>query len=174
MVPTAVPAPGGPIARGGRFGGRLEAYDDHALFRAIEAGVQGYLFKNLEAPHLRSVIEGVARGEPAIAPATAARIIDEFLRTPGGHPKATGRLTDRELEVLQLVTAGLRNRDIGTELGITENTVKLHLKNIADKLHAQHRADLAARAVREGLMPDESRDFVSYERPHRDSPLRYR
>jgi Response regulator containing a CheY-like receiver domain and an HTH DNA-binding domain len=147
--------------------------DEADLFRAIKAGAQGYLLKNLEAPQLRSMLEGVARGEPAITPATAARIIDELLRTPGPNPQAT-RLTDRELEVLQLVTAGLRNREIGTELGITENTVKFHLKNIVEKLHAQNRADLAARAVREGLVPDPPRDMVSYERPHRDSPPRNR
>jgi DNA-binding NarL/FixJ family response regulator len=147
--------------------------DEADLFRAIKAGAQGYLLKNLEAPQLRSMLEGVARGEPAITPATAARIIDEFLRTPGGHPKATGRLTERELEVLQLVTAGLRNREIGTELGITENTVKFHLKNIVEKLHALNRADLAARAVREGLVPDQPRDFISHERPHRDAPPRH-
>ena len=75
---------------------------------------------------------------------------------------------------LKLVTAGLRNREIGTELGITENTDKFHLKNIVGKLHGQNRADLAARAVREGLVPEEPRDFVSYERPHRASPPRHR
>jgi DNA-binding NarL/FixJ family response regulator len=120
------------------------------------------------------MLEGVARGEPAITPATAVRIIEELLQTPNGSPRASQRLTDRQLEVLQLVTAGLRNREIGTELGISENTVKFHLKNIVAKLHAQNRADLAARAVREGLVPDPPRDMVSYERPHRDSPPRNR
>jgi DNA-binding NarL/FixJ family response regulator len=148
--------------------------DEADLFRAIKAGAQGYLLKNLEAPQLRSMLEGVARGEPAITPATAARIIDELLRTPGPSPQAGQPLTYRELEVLKLVTAGLRNREIGTELGITENTVKFHLKNIVEKLHALNRADLAARAVREGLVPDPPRDFVSHERRHRDSPPRPR
>ena len=126
--------------------------DEADLFGAIKAGAQGYLLKNLEAPQLRSMLEGVARGEPAITPATAARIIDEFLHTPSANPQAS-RLTDRELEVLLLVTAGLRNREIAVELGISENTVKFHLKNIVEKLHALNRADLAARAVREGLVP---------------------
>ncbi len=128
--------------------------DESDLFRAIKAGAQGYLLKNLEAPQLRSMLEGVARGEPAISPQTAARIIDEFLRSPGGAPPPAQRLTERELEVLQLVTAGLRNREIAAELGISENTAKFHLKNIVEKLHAQNRAELAARAVREGLGPD--------------------
>jgi DNA-binding NarL/FixJ family response regulator len=148
--------------------------DEADLFRAIKAGAQGYLLKNLEAPQLRSMLEGVARGEPAITPATAARIIDELLRTPGPSQQAGQTLTDRELEVLKLVTAGLRNREIGTELGITENTVKFHLKNIVEKLHAQNRAELAARAVREGLVPDPPRDLVTHDRARRDLPYRHR
>ena len=144
------------------------------LFRAIKAGAQGYLLKNLEAPQLRSMLEGVARGEPAITPATAAQIIDEFLRTPSGHRQASQRLTDRESEVLRLVTEGQRNREIATELGISENTVKFHLKNIVEKLHAQNRADLAARAVREGLVPDPPSDRVWHERSHHEMPLRSR
>jgi DNA-binding NarL/FixJ family response regulator len=144
------------------------------LFRAIKAGAQGYLLKNLEAHQLRSMLEGVARGEPAITPATAARIIDEFLRTPGRPPQANGRLTDRELEVLKLVTAGQRNREIATELGISENTVKFHLKNIVEKLHAQNRAELAARAVREGLVPDPPGEASSGGRPYREMSYRRR
>jgi Response regulator containing a CheY-like receiver domain and an HTH DNA-binding domain len=142
--------------------------DEADLFRAIKAGAQGYLLKNLEAPQLRSMLEGVARGEPAITPGTAARIIDEFLRTPGGSKQATQRLTEREVEVLQLVTAGQRNREIAAELGISENTVKFHLKNIVEKLHAQNRAELAARAVREGLVPDLPRDQALNERFRRE------
>jgi DNA-binding NarL/FixJ family response regulator len=148
--------------------------DEADLFRAIKAGAQGYLLKNLEAPQLRSMLEGVARGEPAITPATAARIIDEFLRAPDVARQDTQRLTDRELEVLKFVTVGLRNREIATELGISENTVKFHLKNIVEKLHAQNRAELAARAVREGLVPDLSRENTPSQRSHRDLPYRRR
>jgi DNA-binding NarL/FixJ family response regulator len=132
------------------------------LFRAIKAGAQGHLLKNLEAPQLRSMLEGVARGEPAISPGTAARAIDQFLRTRGGTaPAPTQKLTDREVQVLELVTDGQRNREIAVELGISENTVKFHLKNIVEKLHAQNRAELAARAVREGLVPDAPRDSLT-------------
>ena len=148
--------------------------DEADLFRAIKAGAQGYLLKNLEAPQLRSMLEGVARGEPAITPATAARIIDEFLRTPGGPRQETGRLTERELDVLKLVTAGQRNREIASELGISENTVKFHLKNIVEKLRAQTRAELAARAVREGLVPDPPGETYSHERWHRETPVKTR
>lgn len=144
------------------------------LFRAIKAGAQGYLLKNLEAPQLRTMLEGVARGEPAITPGTAARIIDEFLISPaGGAAARTQRLTEREVGVLRLVTEGLRNREIAKELGISENTVKFHLKNIVAKLHALNRAELAARAVREGLVPDLPRDPLSDDE-RRDLPFRRR
>ncbi len=144
------------------------------LFRAIKAGAQGYLLKNLEAPQLRTMLEGVARGEPAITPGTAARIIDEFLMSPGGGATArTQKLTEREVGVLRLVTEGLRNREIAKELGISENTVKFHLKNIVEKLHAQNRAELAARAVREGLVPDLPRE-PSSDGMQRDMPFRRR
>ena len=61
-------------------------------------------------------------------------------------------MTARELDVLRLVTAGRRNKEIAAELGITENTVKYHLRNILEKLHAESRTEVATRAVREGLV----------------------
>jgi len=130
--------------------------DEDDLFAAIKAGAQGYLLKNLEGAQLRSMLEAVERGEAAIAPSTAARIIEEFIRrerSPDRPPPGPDRLTERELEVLRLVTAGLRNKEIAAELGISENTTKYHLRNILEKLHAQSRTEVAARAVREGLVP---------------------
>ena len=130
--------------------------DEDDLFAAIKAGAQGYLLKNLEADQLRSMIDAVGRGEAAISPATAARIIEEFLRrerSPEQPPSDPDRLTERELEVLALVTQGLRNKEIAAELGISENTTKYHLRNILEKLHAQSRTEVAARAVRDGLVP---------------------
>ncbi len=130
-----------------------EEEDD--LFQAIKAGARGYLLKNLEAHQLRSMLDGVARGEAAISPATAARIMAQYARGgPRGPTAPPDRLTDREVEVLRLVTDGLRNKEIGAALGISENTVKFHLRNILEKLHAESRTELAARAVREGLVPD--------------------
>jgi DNA-binding NarL/FixJ family response regulator len=126
--------------------------DEDDLFAAVKAGAQGYLLKNLEAAEFRSLLEAVSRGEPAISPATAARIIDEFLHPSGAGDADPDRLTERELEVLRLVTAGLRNKEIAAQLGISENTAKFHLKNILGKLHAESRTELAARAVREGLI----------------------
>jgi DNA-binding NarL/FixJ family response regulator len=134
-----------------------EGVDD--LFAAIKAGARGYLLKNLESPELRGMLEAVARGEAAITPAIAGRILSELARPEPApvDPAANrdpDRLTDRELDVLRQVVAGLRNKEIAAQLGISENTVKFHLRNILDKLHAQNRAEVVARAMREGLLED--------------------
>jgi DNA-binding NarL/FixJ family response regulator len=128
--------------------------DEDDLFEAIKAGARGYLLKNLEARELRAMIEAVGRGEAAISPATAFRILREFAHPAPAGDVATGpnRLTERELDVLELVTAGLRNKEIAARLGITENTAKFHLRNILEKLHAESRTELATRALREGLI----------------------
>jgi len=136
--------------------------DEDDLFTAIKAGARGYLLKNLEAPELRAMLAAVERGEVAISPVTAARILAEVARprtrstaASGGAvaPAGPDRLTEREVEVLRLVVAGLRNKEIAADLGISENTTKFHLRNILEKLHAGSRTEVAARAVREGLVP---------------------
>jgi DNA-binding NarL/FixJ family response regulator len=133
-----------------------EDIDD--LFAAIKAGARGYLLKNLESTELRSMLEAVGRGEAAITPGIAARILSELARSerPAEEPATLGpdHLTERELDVLRLVVDGRRNKEIAADLGISENTVKFHLRNILDKLHAQSRSEVVARAVREGLLAD--------------------
>jgi DNA-binding NarL/FixJ family response regulator len=133
-----------------------EDIDD--LFAAIKAGARGYLLKNLESAELRAMLAAVARGEAAITPGIAARILSELARpeipVPGPDARDPDRLTERELDVLRLVVAGLRNKEIAADLGVSENTVKFHLRNILDKLHAQSRSEVVARAVREGLVGD--------------------
>jgi DNA-binding NarL/FixJ family response regulator len=126
-----------------------EGEDD--LFAAVKSGARGYLLKNLEAGQLKAMIEAVERGDAAISPATAARIMAEFARPAA--TSAPDRLTERETDVLRLVVAGQRNKEIAAQLRISENTVKFHLRNILEKLHAESRTEVAARAVRDGLVP---------------------
>jgi DNA-binding NarL/FixJ family response regulator len=134
-----------------------EDIDD--LFAAIKAGARGYLLKNLESAELRGMLHAIERGEAAITPAIAGRILTELARPepvaappPGGGRPDPDRLTDREMDVLRLVVAGMRNKEIAADLGISENTAKFHLRNILDKLHAQNRAEVVARAMRDGLV----------------------
>ncbi len=127
--------------------------DEDDLFAAIQAGASGYLLKNVRGDVLRSMLDAVAQGEAALSPLTAKRILDEFARR-SEEAEPEERLTPREREVLGRLTAGATNREIAAALGISENTVKYHLKHILAKLHAQSRTEVALRAVREGLVED--------------------
>jgi DNA-binding NarL/FixJ family response regulator len=130
--------------------------DEDDLFEAIKAGARGYLLKNLEARELRAMLESIERGDAAISPATAFRIIREFARgATADADEVPSALTARELDVLGLVTAGLRNKEIAARLGISESTAKFHLRNILGKLHAESRTQLATRALRERLVVDD-------------------
>jgi DNA-binding NarL/FixJ family response regulator len=131
--------------------------DIEDLFQAIRAGARGYLLKNLEARELRSMLDAIERGDAAITPAIAGRILAELARggpNPIAASSAPDQLTERELDVLRGVVGGYTNKEIAGALGLSENTVKFHLRNILEKLHAQSRAEAAARAVREGLLPE--------------------
>src|SRR6266536_1293096 len=131
--------------------------DDADLFEAIKSGAQGYLFKNLDSAEFFALLEGVARGEPALTPGLARKLLGEFARpaapTQPTHADETQLLTDRESEVLNLLVQGItNNRELAELLEVSENTVKYHLRNILDKLHVQNRAQVVAYAVRHGMV----------------------
>jgi DNA-binding NarL/FixJ family response regulator len=128
--------------------------DEEDLFDAIRFGARGYLLKSLEGAELRTMIDAVGRGEAAMSPATAFRTIHVFADHRSGDMTAQAEttLTAREREVLALVAEGLRNREIAARLGVSEHTVKFHLRNILEKLHAVSRTQLAARAARDASL----------------------
>ena len=133
--------------------------DDENLFEAIKSGAQGYLTKDLKAQELFDVLEGVARGEAAFSGVIAAKILREFEKTSRGTDEeleATEPLTEREIEVLELVVEGRSNQEIAQSLVISESTVKNHLRNILGKLHLRNRIQAAVYAVRQGLVEDPS------------------
>jgi DNA-binding NarL/FixJ family response regulator len=132
------------------------------LFEAIRAGARGYLLKSATTDELADAIRHVHAGEAIIAPAMAAKLLDEFATlTPGPSPVPTEQargvggevLTDREREVLQLVADGLSNKEIGARLSLSPHTIKAHLRSILDKLHLRSRAEAAAWAARHGINP---------------------
>jgi DNA-binding NarL/FixJ family response regulator len=130
--------------------------DDQNLFDAVRAGASGYLLKSVKPDELFQRLRGVVRGEAALSPLLAAKILTEFARLDQSIPlpRTVEGLSPRETEVLGLVAKGSTNREIGETLHIAENTVKNHLRNILDKLHLNNRAQAAAFAVRHGLVQD--------------------
>jgi two-component system nitrate/nitrite response regulator NarL len=130
--------------------------DDDDLFVAIKSGAKGYLLKNLDPQELYSMLDKVRRGEAAISGAMAAKILQEF-RQPEKDKEQAGKidaLTDRETEVLEEVVTGATNKEIAERLHITENTVKIHLRNILEKMQVDNRIQAAVHAVREGMIND--------------------
>ena len=134
----------------------LTASDDDAnLFEAIKAGASGYLLKNLESEQFFALLEGVSRGAPALTPALARKLLSEFAKpSPARHAhEDPDALTERELNVLELIVEGVTsNRKLANRLGISENTVKFHVRNILDKLHLHNRAQAVGHALRHRLV----------------------
>ena len=123
--------------------------EDDKLFPAIRAGATGYLLKDVEPQQLVDAVRAAHRGEPLLQPKVAARLMQEVASE--GGPEAVQGLTERELEVLQLLARGLPNKLIARELVLSEKTVKTHVSNILAKLHLSDRTQAALYAVRRGL-----------------------
>lgn len=134
----------------------LTASDEDAkLFEAIKSGAQGYLLKNLESGEFFSLLEGINRGEPALTPALARKLLQEFARPSTNQPQHhdPDALTEREMEVLELLVQGITsNRKLAKHLGVSENTVKFHVRNILDKLHLHNRAQVVSYAIRNRIV----------------------
>lgn len=131
--------------------------DEDDLFEAIKAGATGYLLKEISIDEVADAIRAVVTGRSLLSPQMASKLIAEFSalaqRAEGAAPGATGpRLTARELEVLGHVAEGGSNREIAEQLGISENTVKNHVRNILEKLHLHSRMEAVMYAVREKLL----------------------
>jgi DNA-binding NarL/FixJ family response regulator len=119
------------------------AEGDVEMQRALEAGAWGYLLKSTSPANLTEAIRQVHAGNKCIPPEVAARLAEHF---------SEADLTARELDVLRQMAGGNRNRDIGQRLFISEETVKVHVKNILEKLGANDRTQAIAIAVRRGII----------------------
>lgn len=128
----------------------LSVSDDvQDFFEAIKLGAQGYLLKNMEPEYWLDYILSIVQGEAPISRVLAAKILQEFSVQKAAE--FDSRLSEREKEVLQLISQGLGNKEISEKLYISESTVKNHLRNILDKLHLQNRMQLIAFAYQHGL-----------------------
>jgi DNA-binding NarL/FixJ family response regulator len=136
----------------------LTASDDDAkLFEAIKSGAQGYLLKDLDSEDFFALLERTERGEPALTPAIARKLLVEFARPPKAAAPAAANdpdpLTEREREILELLVEGVTsNRKLAKQLGVSENTIKFHVRHVLDKLHLHNRAQVVSYALRHGLV----------------------
>lgn len=122
----------------------LTTYDgDEDIHRALDAGARGYLLKDMVAADVLNVIRTVHGGRRGIPHAVAAKLAERTPRVP---------LTPRETEVLSLVAKGLSNAEVAARIGRTEGTVKVHLKNILQKLDASDRTEAVTTALRRGFI----------------------
>ena len=116
---------------------------DVEIQRALEAGARGYLLKSTPPKELLEIIREVHAGKKRIPSQIAARLAEHL---------SDEDLTTREIEVLRQIAEGNRNRDIGEKLFITEETVKVHVKHIMEKLGASDRTQAVAIAIRRGII----------------------
>lgn len=134
--------------------------DDPAhLFEALKKGAQGYLLKNLNPSAWRDYLRAIVFDEAPLNPDIALSILREFGRrktaVPAANAPAQDPLTRRERDILQEVARGRTNRDVAETLGLSEHTVKNHLKNILQKLHLDNRVQLTRYAYEQGIVEPE-------------------
>ena len=133
----------------------LTTFDsDEYIFDAIEAGAKGYLLKDTSREELFKAVRTVNRGESLIEPAVVSRVLDRLTQLSQRVARGPDHLTlsDREVEVLQLMAKGSANKQIAGDLFITESTVKTHVANIFQKLEVSHRTEAVTKAISQGII----------------------
>jgi two-component system NarL family response regulator len=126
----------------------LTTYDgDEDIYRALKAGAKSYLLKGMTSEELLAAIRAVHAGRSHIPPAIAERLAERM---------GAEELTPRELDVLEQIVNGKSNKEIGTELDISEATVKTHINSLLAKLGVTDRTQAATAAIRRGIVPLES------------------
>ncbi len=135
----------------------LTTFDDNEyVFEGLRAGALGYLLKDVSGAELADAIRKVAAGGSMIEPSVARKVVAEFARLAPATPEAKEDLieplSDREIEILKLVSQGLTNKEIATKLFLAEGTVKNYVTSILQKIDARDRTQAAIRARELGLL----------------------
>lgn len=127
--------------------------EDHKLVDALRAGAKGYLLKSLNSDEFIKLLRGLEKGEPPIPSSVTIRLMNYVAQQTVSNEVLNESLTEREIELLGCLGLGLPNKLIADRLGVSDNTVKYHIKNILQKLNINNRAEAAAYAVRHNLTP---------------------
>jgi two-component system NarL family response regulator len=116
---------------------------DEDIYRAVQAGAQGYLLKDTSLKEMVDAIRSLYLGKSYFSPNIASRLAQRMMRSD---------LTPREIEILKMLSKGLTNKQIGHVLGISENTVKNHVNSIIEKLEVSDRTEAATTAIQRGII----------------------
>lgn len=124
--------------------------DENDLVGAIMAGASGYLLKNVEPEMLRRTLLDVAQGKSVLSPEMTAQVFKVMRRSQSA--RSPDLVSGRELDVLRCLARGLTTTQIASELYISENTVKTHIRHILEKMEVNNRAEAVAKALQAGLI----------------------
>lgn len=127
------------------------AENEDSLMAALKAGAHGYVLKGVSSIELRAITRRVANGEAYVTPLLAGKMLTELSRP--GTADVMAELTKREVEVLELLSQGLANKEIGERLHLAEKTIKHHISGILQKLHVRSRTEAAIVALKRGVQP---------------------
>ena len=129
--------------------------DDEDLFEAIRVGASGYLVKTQETEAFFAALTELGRGEVALAPGMAKRVMSEFSRLAeqsGAQGASENHLSPRQMQVLTLICRGLTYKEVGHQLGLAERTVKYHMGGILAELHLRNHNEAVVYARQHGLV----------------------
>jgi NarL family two-component system response regulator LiaR len=133
-------------------------HDDRYIFPALQAGAISYLLKDVKTEELADAIRKAVRGEPTLHPLVASRVIQQVRGDISKNTNPFTELTDREMEVMQLIARGYTNNQIANKLVISIGTVKGHVSNILSKLHLSDRTQVAVYAWQQGIIRREDKE----------------
>jgi two-component system, NarL family, response regulator DevR len=126
--------------------------DDSIVNECIKAGAKGYLMNDIDGFMLKQSIRAVHRGEGAVSPSIAAKVFQRLRGQDEPSVVVDVPVSDAQLRVLRLIAGGLSNREIGTRLHLSENTIKSHVQDIFRRLMVRNRVEAAVRANQEGWL----------------------